>query len=250
MTLRIAVVHEAEADFTTATELADRVIVEAVGWMTDDDIVPAREWLEFTPDGLRLSWTGIDNLALEAGIRVRGHFGKDPAEPDAKAAVRAIRYLRLVYPELDAVMLIRDRDDQPERIQGFAQARAVNHDGLPIVIGLAIVTREAWVICGFDCQGDSELVLLQAVRKRLGFDPCLRSHELTAHKDITDKRSPKRALRELTADDRARERQCWFDTHLTLLRERGTDNGLADFLDDVRSRLAPLFGYAAPAGGG
>lgn len=245
MTRRIAVVHEAEADFTTATELADRVIVQAVAWMTDDDIVPAREWLEFTPDGLRLSWTGIDNLALDAGIRVRGHFGNDPAEPDAKAAVRAIRYVRLVYPELDAVMLIRDRDDQPERVQGFAQARAVDHGDLVIVIGLAIVTREAWVICGFDCQDESELVTLQAARKRLGFDPCLRSHELTAHKDITDKRSPKRALLELTAGNRDRERQCWSDTSLPLLRQRGADNGLADFMDDVRSRLAGLFGHAA-----
>ena len=36
---------------------------------------------------------------------------------------------------------------------------------------------------------------------------------------------------------------------LYALRERGIENGLADFLDDVRSRLAPLFGYAAQPGG-
>ena len=30
MSLRFAVVHEAEADFRTATELADRVLVEAL----------------------------------------------------------------------------------------------------------------------------------------------------------------------------------------------------------------------------
>jgi hypothetical protein len=33
MTLQIAVVHEAAADFTTATELADRVLCEAIGWL-------------------------------------------------------------------------------------------------------------------------------------------------------------------------------------------------------------------------
>ena len=89
MTRRIAVVHEAEADFTTATELADRVIVEAIPWMNEDDIGPARQWLEFTPEGLRLSWTGMEALARGAGIRVRGHFKNEPAEFDARAALRA-----------------------------------------------------------------------------------------------------------------------------------------------------------------
>ena len=33
MSQRFAVVHEAEADFHTATELADRVLMEAIDWL-------------------------------------------------------------------------------------------------------------------------------------------------------------------------------------------------------------------------
>lgn len=245
MTRQIAVVHEAEADFTTATELADRVVVESISWMTEDDIGPARDWVAFTPDGLRLSWTGIETLAHDAGIRVRGHFGNDPAEPDAKSALRAIRYLRLIYPELDAVMLIRDQDNQPERRLGFEQARAVDHGGLPIVVGVAIVEREAWILCGFHAEDEAETAKIAVTRARLGFDPCVRSHELTAFGDDTAKRSAKRALHELTASAPDRERRCWLDTPLPTLRDRGKDNGLADYLDDVQLRLSPLFGHAA-----
>src|SRR4051812_29936622 len=36
MSVRCAVVHEAEADFQTATELADRVLVEAIEWLDED----------------------------------------------------------------------------------------------------------------------------------------------------------------------------------------------------------------------
>lgn len=245
MTRQIAVVHEAEGDFMTATELADRVIVEAIPWMNEDDIGPAREWLAFTPEGLRLSWTGIETLAHDAGIRVRGHFGNDPAEADAKAGLRAIRYLRVIYPKLDAIVLIQDQDDQPERRQGLEQARAINHGGIPVVVGLAVVTREAWVLCGFDAEDETEVARFKAVKARLGFDPCTRSHELTAHKDKTSKRSPKLALRELTAGDLDRERRCWVNVALPTLRERGVGNGLAAYLDDVRDRLVGLFGRPA-----
>ena len=36
MSTRFAVVHEAGADFQTATELADRVLVEAIEWLDED----------------------------------------------------------------------------------------------------------------------------------------------------------------------------------------------------------------------
>jgi hypothetical protein len=36
MSLRFAVVHEAEAEFHTATELADRVLVEAIDWLDEE----------------------------------------------------------------------------------------------------------------------------------------------------------------------------------------------------------------------
>ena len=70
-----------------------------------------------------LTWKAIKQLALDAGIDAIGFFDGDPAEPDARAARRAILYLRYAVPDLAGVLLIRDQDDQPERRAGLEQAR-------------------------------------------------------------------------------------------------------------------------------
>src|SRR3954447_12364173 len=102
MSRRFAVVHEAEADFRTATELADRVLREAVGWLDEDLLAHQREWVA---EGRRLRWTAIKQLAREAGIRVHGHLEGEPGLPDAAAARRAILTLLAIIPDLDAILL-------------------------------------------------------------------------------------------------------------------------------------------------
>lgn len=243
MSFRFAVVHEARADFETATELADRVLLEALGdWLDEDLLVYQRTWLGESNGGERLSWKAIPRLAMEAGVRSHGHFNGESALPDAAMARRAILYLCEEFADLDGIVLIRDQDDEPERRGGLEQAREHDHSGMVIVIGLATVERESWVISGFEPQGDNEAARLQTERTTLGFNPCERSHELTACKDDSAKRSSKRVLRALCGDDHDRERQCWHDTSLATLRQRGADNGLADYLAEVRDRLAPLIG--------
>ncbi|HEY8505534.1 MAG TPA: hypothetical protein VIL46_13200 [Gemmataceae bacterium] len=116
---------------------------------------------------------------------------------------------------------------------------------MSIVVGLAVVEREAWVISGFDPQDDEETARLGAERQTLGFDPRLRSHELTACKNDQAVRSPKRVLRQLSGGNRDRERNCWTNTSLERLRERGSENGLAAYLQEVRDRLARLIGHVA-----
>jgi len=70
-----------------------------------------------------------------------------------------------------------------------------------------------------------------------GFNPCLRSHDLTATGKDQEKLSPKRALNHLTDDSRPRVmRDLHRDNHQTLT-QRGEHNGLADFLRDIRTRL-------------
>ena len=200
MTLRFAVVHEAEADFILATDLADRVILEAIPWWHGDveQLGYQREWLAETASRERLTWTGIKKLAPEAGIRVHGHFDGEPALPDAAAARRAIFYLREKFPDLTAIVLMRDQDDKPERRRGLDQARKGHHGGIKIVVGLAVVERESWVISGFVPRYDTESARLEEERKNLGFDPRTRSHELTACKNDLAKRSPKRVDRKST----------------------------------------------------
>ena len=81
MSVRVAVVHEAEADFQTATELADRVLVEAIEWLEEDLLADQREWLGATAGGERLTWAGIKRFARDAGIRFHGHFNGEPGWP-------------------------------------------------------------------------------------------------------------------------------------------------------------------------
>jgi hypothetical protein len=245
MSLRFVVVHEAEADFHTATELADRVLREAIAWLDEDLIGDQREWVGTVPVDGRLTWTAIPKLARGIGIKAHGHFDGQPGKADAAAARRAILYLREAVPDLNAIVLIRDQDDQPDRRIGLEQARGESHGGTEIVVGLAIVEREAWVISGFDPLDESETARFDTERQTLGFDPRRRSHELTAHKNEKAPRSPKRVLRQLSGDNRDRERRCWTNTPLELLRERGGENGLAAYLHEVRHRLAPLIGHVA-----
>ena len=240
---RIAVVHEAPADYQTATELADRILLEAIDWLDEDLLAHQREWLAETPAGEPLTWRGIKHLARDRGIRAHGHFGGEPALPDAAAARRAILFLLSAVPDLAAIVLIRDQDDEPERKDGLEQARAEDNSGIPIVVGLAIVERECWVLSGFDPRGNDESARLDMERQRLGFDPRLRSHELTACKNDQADRSPKRVLRHLSGNDHDRERRCWRETSLANLRDRGADNGLVAYLDEIRERLSVLIGH-------
>jgi hypothetical protein len=244
VTLQFAVVHEASADFQTATELADRVLVESIDWLDADQLEHQRAWLS-NVRGVPLTWKQLKQSASDAGIIVMGFFDGEPAEPDAQAARRAILYLRNTLPDLAGVLLIRDQDDQPERRAGLEQARAKEAVQLPVVIGLAIVERESWVISGFDPQGDEETSRLAAERQTLGSDPRLRSHELTACKNNNAPRSPKRVLHVLCAGDADRERRCWLETSLATLRERGAENGMVAFLDEVRQELAGLIGHVS-----
>jgi hypothetical protein len=244
VSLRLAVVCEAPADFQTATELADRVLVQAFAWMEEQWLVHQRTWIREW-SGVPLTWKRVKQLALDAGFDAVGFFDGEPAEPDARAARRAILYLQHEIPELAGILLIRDQDDQPERREGLEQARREARLPLPVVVGLAVVERECWVINGFDPLDEAEESRLAAERRTLGFDPRLRSEELTACKNNSATRSPKRVLRVLCDSDHVREAICWRDTHLDTLHGRGALNGLREFLDEVRSKIAVLIGHVS-----
>ncbi|WP_148590848.1 hypothetical protein [Aquisphaera giovannonii] len=122
MSLRFAVVYEALADFRTASELADRLLVESIDWLAEADIEHQRSWVHETDDG-PLTWGRIGALASAANIRAMGHFDGRPGAPDAAVARRAILYLRRTFLDLAGILLIRHRDHQPERRTGLEQAR-------------------------------------------------------------------------------------------------------------------------------
>ena len=243
MTLQFAVVYEAPGDFQIATELADRVLCESIDWLEREHLDQQREWIDQNPDGRPLTWSGMKKLAYEAGIEAQGHFGGQPGAADASAARRALNYLRKIMPRLDGIVLVRDQDDQPERNKGLNQAREAHHGTLAIVIGLAIPEREAWVLCGFEPANEAERKCLADERQQLGHDPRLGSERLTACKNNSALRSAKRVLNVFTGSNTEREQECWRNAPLQDLSERGQKNGLASYLNDVKTVLAPLIGY-------
>ncbi len=110
------------------------------------------------------------------------------------------------------------------------------------MIDFAVVERECWVISGYGQQDIEEQSRFAEVRQRLPCDTRTHSHELTACKSDNAVRSPKCVLRELTQSSREREAHRWRHTSLSVLKERGGENGLAAYLAEVREHLAPLIG--------
>jgi len=123
MAIKIAVVYEADADLHIAIELADRVLVESIQWLEEEHLDSQRQWLVQAGNGQPLMWSRIGRLARESRIRSHGHFAGQPALPDAVAARRAILFLKREFPDLKAIILVRDQDGEAERRQGLNQAR-------------------------------------------------------------------------------------------------------------------------------
>ena len=74
------------------------------------------------------------------------------------------------------------------------------------------------------------------------FDPCIESHKLrsTSETEPDRNRNVKVILEQLTKKDMEREKQCWEDTSLEILRERGVNTGLTDYLQEVEQRLVAI----------
>lgn len=241
--MKFAMVCEAPADREIAQVLADRVVLAMVDW-ADGNLHALREWCDsVTADAQNwiLEWTTIKHLAKALNIRIHGHFDGEPGAPDAATARRAVFVLqKTIDPK--AVFLIRDADNHSARRKGLEQAREhFANQPVRIVIGLAHPEREAWVLAGYVANDKREQELVAAERQNLGFDPCERSAELTAGRDDTAKRSPKRVLNVLTNGSRYREQECWNQTPLEILRKRGEANGLNEYLNEVHTDIVPLF---------
>lgn len=76
----------------------------------------------------------------------------------------------------------------------------------------------------------------------MSFDPCIESHRLraTSEKEPERIRNVKLIVEQLTGNNMEREKQCWEDTNLNHLRERGVDTGLTDYIQEIEKRLAAI----------
>lgn len=76
----------------------------------------------------------------------------------------------------------------------------------------------------------------------MNFDPCIESHRLrsTSHEEPDRIRNPKVVVEQLTGKDMEREQQCWEDTSLKLLRERGVHTGLTAYIQEIEQHLTQI----------
>jgi hypothetical protein len=237
--LSFTVVAEASIDQQTACELADRVFCDGLEWLESAMLPNLRRWQGADGNASFIPWAQVKPLARGKGIVAHGHFDGKPGAPDARVARLALLVLYSATPPPLAVLLIRDTDNQPERRTGLEQARNLMKDKLVVVLGVAHPKRECWVLAGFEPRDEAEKQRLEFMRSELGFDPCREAEMLTARHD-SNKRSAKRLLRELTGANFGRERACWTETDLPILRDRGAETGLTSYLAEVRERLTPL----------
>jgi len=242
MPLDFVIVCEAQADFQTASTLADRVLCERVDWIEAQILNAYRNYIGTRPETPYLTWTESAQLSKVLGRRVHGHFEGKPGDLDALAGRKAILVVLLKFPQVKAILLIRDSDGLVARQKGLNQARAEmkTFENLAIVVGVAHCKREAWILAGFDSRDEEERRQLEALRQELGFDPCERAHDLDA-KHVHDKRSAKRALSLLVGNKPDREADCIAKPSLALLTLRGQDNGLATYIREVNDFIVPLF---------
>src|SRR5262249_23665960 len=126
MPIKLAIVCEAEADFRTATELAERVFGQEVDWVDADLLENCPIW--HGPDSSRswFKWPEIGPILRRLAVpKPKGYFGEDPPAPDANSARTALVVIQELHPDVRGVLLVRD-DDEGDRRQGLEQARAAS----------------------------------------------------------------------------------------------------------------------------
>jgi hypothetical protein len=249
--MQLMLVCEDEGHVRVGTGVLDRVL-------RDHDLVPpwfreqmadvphaARSWL---PDGERkyFSLHGLHETCRKHQVRLLpGRFNGERGAAGAQMARNALLLARRFQANgdaVDAVVVIWDMDGDGEaRRTGLVQAKreATALGGFRVVLGCPDREGEAWMISGFEAENSAERAALDQERATLSFCPVAESHRLQEAEDGKP-RSPKRVWRALTRGDAERQERCWTEPSLEVLRARGQENGLADYLDEIERELLPL----------
>lgn len=249
--MQLMLVCEDEGHVRVGTGVLDRMLrdhAQVPPWFREQmSDVPhaARSWV---PNGASAYFGlhGLDDMCRELQVRrLQGSFDGKRGAAGAQMARNALllaRHLQANGKAIDAVVLIWDMDgDGQERRKGLAQAKreAAALGNFRVVLGCPDREGEAWMISGFEAESDAERAALDQERATLSFCPVAESHRLQEAEDGKP-RSPKRVWRALTGDDAERQARCWTESSLEVLRARGQENGLADYLDEIECELLPL----------
>ena len=253
--IEFIVIVESGADARTATKLAERVLKEKFDWLDDDILKHCFQWTGLESGTEFSCWRDIIKIIDDAKSQIKykparflGHNSKgEPLKADGAASIKILNLVRFLQKirQIKAVIFIRDLDNQPERKEGIEQARSEHIDKMPkleIIIGAADPKREAWVLNGFIPSNQQEEQILEEIKNKLSFDPCIESHRLraTSEKEPERIRNVKVVVEQFTGNDMEREKLCWEETDFKHLRERGVDTGLTDYICEVEERLAAI----------
>jgi hypothetical protein len=253
--IEVVVIVESRMDAVTATKLAERILIERVDWLEDESLQHLFKWSGLEVGTEYSCWKDTGDIierAKKSGIsvpRFLGHGKTGALKADGAAAMKIMNLIKLLHlkeqRKIAAVLFIRDLDNQPERRQGMEQARLEHEDRQPqieIIIGTADRMREAWVLNGFTPLNTGEKQILEQLKTKLSFDPCEDAHRLRSNSfEEPDRiRNPKVVVEQLTARDVIREQQCWEETDLEVMRSRGKNTGLTDYLNEIEHRLISI----------
>ncbi len=256
--IEFVVIVESSADARTATKLADRTLVQKIDWLDPEMLQHLYQWSGLEAGTENSCWKNInqiiDNFQQSLGFRPPRYLGhrKDGAlKADGAAAIKILNLVRFIQKtrNIKAILFIRDLDNQPERREGIEQARSEHIDRPPklaIIIGTADKMREAWVLNGFIPSNAEEKQILQKITTELTFNPCEESHRLRSNswEDGDRIRNPKVVVEKLTGSKMEREQQCWEETNLEHLREKGVQTGLTSYICEIEEQLIPIIGSA------
>lgn len=243
----IMVVGEGITDFEAVSELIDQALMARIEYIEPATISAFRTFVGLS------HFEPFERLRTSPGERrqdyrraVRKAWGEPISHPVELVIATKLQEILSHYSdrkqEPPYLIFVKDTDADEECRNALRNLRA-RYDTESLVIGYQHTELECWLIAAFEPTDDDEKQRLRDMDAGelpgCGFNPCLRSHDLTATKADHDeiKLSPKRVLRYLTSGDRSRAiGGLHRDNHATLT-QRGEHNGLADFLKDIRERL-------------
>ncbi|MBI1761004.1 MAG: hypothetical protein HYR56_06160 [Acidobacteria bacterium] len=239
--LEFVVVVENNSDARHICTLADRVFAERVDWIDATTVDNFRLWRGFEAGTTSTTWREIKTDAKQKLPRFRRRTNDEPqgiAYAESRKVIALVEKLQRTQ-QIDALILFKDLDNQPERRAGMRQARKEVEKQILVVLATAKWKREAWILNGFEPSHKREEELLADLCQKLGFDPRLNAENL--HHLTTD--DSKHILDALLQDHASgkkryeREEQCWLEVSLETLRQRGKETLLTDYLDEVETHL-------------
>jgi hypothetical protein len=194
VTRRIAVVAEDAGGASLVRECCDAAL-RRVEWIAGhEDLSPFREFLAPAQRDHFKVGDALGTSSRGHKLRVLGHFGSAPGDPDATSFRRMYAWLQSEWSP-DCVLVARDCDQEERRRNGMRQARDSTH--LQVAVALMVPESEAWRIALVDPASKAEV--LAELRAELGFDPVAQPHLLSSSPE--SKREAKAIASRLYGDD-------------------------------------------------